>query len=59
MFDTPSLLGQTDAYLVAEQADGMLIVARPGQIKQQSLDQAMGQIRIANINVFGLAIRES
>ncbi|MEO0350055.1 MAG: Wzz/FepE/Etk N-terminal domain-containing protein [Cyanobacteria bacterium P01_A01_bin.15] len=59
VFDTPSLLGQTDAYLVAEQVDGMLIVARPGQIKQQSLDQAMGQIRIANINVFGLAIRES
>ncbi|MBT9314755.1 polysaccharide biosynthesis tyrosine autokinase [Leptothoe spongobia] len=59
VFDSPSLLGQSDAYLVAEQVDGMLIVARPGQLKQNLLDQAMDQLRIANVNVFGVAIRES
>ncbi|MEM1253025.1 MAG: Wzz/FepE/Etk N-terminal domain-containing protein [Cyanobacteria bacterium P01_H01_bin.21] len=59
VFDAPSLLGQSDAYLIAEQADGMLLVARPGQIKQNLIDQAMEQIRIANVNVFGIAVRES
>lgn len=59
VFDAPSLTGQSDAYLVAEQVDGMLIVARPGQLKQNLLDQAMTQLRIANVNVFGLAVRES
>ena len=59
VFDAPSLLGQSDAYLVAEQVDGMLIVARPGQLKQNLLDQAMDQLRIANVNIFGVAIRES
>lgn len=59
VFDSPSLLGQSDAYLVAEQVDGMLIVARPGQLKQNLLDQAMDQLRIANVNVFGVAVRES
>ncbi|MEM9008508.1 MAG: polysaccharide biosynthesis tyrosine autokinase [Cyanobacteria bacterium P01_F01_bin.86] len=59
VFDSPSLLGQSDAYLVAEQVDGMLIVAHPGQLKQNLLDQAMDQLRIANVNVFGVAIRES
>ena len=58
VFDAPSLLGQSDAYLVAEQADGMLIVTSPGQLKQNLLDQAMDQLRIANVNVFGLAVRE-
>ncbi|MBE9066252.1 capsular biosynthesis protein [Leptolyngbya cf. ectocarpi LEGE 11479] len=59
VFDAPSLIGQSDAYLIAEQVDGMLIVARPGQLKQNLLDQAMTQLQIANVNVFGLAVRES
>lgn len=58
VFDAPSLLGQSDAYLIAEQTDGMLIITRPGQLKQNLLDQAMDQLRIANINVFGIAVRE-
>ena len=59
VFDAPSLLGQSDAFLIAEQVDGMLIVARPGQLKQSLLDQAMDQLTIANTNVFGVAVRES
>lgn len=59
VFDAPALLGQSDAYLIAEQTDGMLIVARPGQLKQNLLEQAMNQLRIANVNVFGVAVREN
>lgn len=59
VFDAPSLIGQSDAYLVAEQVDGMLLVANPGQLKQNLLNQAMNQLKIANVNVFGLAVRES
>lgn len=58
VFDAPSLLGQSDAYLIAEQADGLLIVSQAGQLKESLMNQAMGQVRIANVNVFGLAVRE-
>lgn len=58
VFDTPALLGQSDAYLVAEQVDGLLLVTQPGKLKQSLLDQAMTQIRIANVNVLGIATRE-
>ena len=59
VFDAPSLLGQSDAFLITEQVDGMLIVARPGQLKQSLVEQAMDQITIANANVFGVAVREN
>jgi polysaccharide biosynthesis transport protein len=59
IYDTPPLLGQSDAFLVADHADGLLLVTRPGKLKQPLLDRAMEQLRIADINVLGVVIRES
>ncbi|MGB7084717.1 MAG: polysaccharide biosynthesis tyrosine autokinase, partial [Phormidesmis sp.] len=41
IYDTPPLLGQSDAYLIADYADGMLLVTQPGKLKQPLLDRAM------------------
>ncbi len=59
IFDTPPLLGQSDAYLIADHTDGMLLVTQPGRIKQSLLDQAMEQIKIADINVLGIVTRDN
>ena len=59
IFDTPPLLGQSDAYLVANHTDGMLLVAQSGRLKQPDLDRAMEQLQLADINVLGVVTRES
>lgn len=58
IFDTPPLLGQSDAYLASNHADGMLLVTHPGKLRQPLLDRAMEQLRIADINVLGVVSRE-
>ena len=58
IYDTPPLLGQSDAYIVADHADGLLLVTQPGKIKQSMLDRAMEQLQLADINVLGLVTRE-
>ncbi|MGC1310032.1 MAG: polysaccharide biosynthesis tyrosine autokinase [Phormidesmis sp.] len=58
IYDTPPLLGQSDAYLIADYADGMLLVTQPGKLKQPLLDRAMEQLQIADINVLGVVTRE-
>ncbi len=58
IFDTPPLLGQSDAYLAANYADGILLVTQSGKLRQPLLDKAMEQMRIADINVLGVVARE-
>ncbi len=58
IYDTPPLLGQSDAFLIADYADGMLLVTQPGKLKQPLLDRAMEQLQIADIKVLGLVTRE-
>jgi polysaccharide biosynthesis transport protein len=58
IYDTPPLVGQSDAYLVADNTDGLLLVTQPGKIKQELLERAMEQLSIADINVLGLVVRE-
>ncbi len=59
IFDTPPLLGQSDAYLVANHVDGLLLVAQSGRLKQPLLERAMEQLRLADVNVLGVVSRES
>ncbi len=58
IFDTPPLLGQSDAYLVANHVDGLLLVAQSGRVKQPLLERAMEQLRLADVNVLGVVARE-
>ncbi|MEO1636619.1 MAG: polysaccharide biosynthesis tyrosine autokinase [Cyanobacteria bacterium J06631_9] len=57
IFDTPPLLGQTDAYLVANQTDGLLLMAQAGKLKEPQLNRAMEQLRLASVNVLGVVSR--
>lgn len=59
IFDTPPLLGQSDAYLVANNTNGLLLVAQSGKVKELQIDRAMEQLRLANVNVLGVVSRES
>lgn len=59
IYDAPPLLGQSDACLIADNTDGLLLVTQPGKIKQKLLDRAMEQLRIADINILGIVTRES
>lgn len=58
IFDSPPLLGQSDAYLVANHTDGLLLVTRAGTLKQSLLSRAMEQLRIADIPLLGVVARE-
>jgi polysaccharide biosynthesis transport protein len=58
IYDTPPLLGQSDAYLVANYTDGLLLVTRTGKLKQPLLERAMEQLRISDIKVLGVVTRE-
>ena len=58
IFDTPPLLGQSDAYLVANHTDGLLLVAQSGKLKQPLLERAMEQLQLADVNVLGVVTRE-
>lgn len=58
IFDTPPLLGQSDAYLVANHTDGLLLVTQSGRLKQPQLERTMEQLRLANVNVLGVVSRE-
>ncbi|MGB3298899.1 MAG: polysaccharide biosynthesis tyrosine autokinase, partial [Phormidesmis sp.] len=59
IYDTPPLLGQSDAFLIADYADGLLLVTQPGKLKQSLLNRAMEQLQIADIKVLGVVTRES
>ncbi|MEO1387815.1 MAG: polysaccharide biosynthesis tyrosine autokinase [Cyanobacteria bacterium J06634_6] len=58
IFDTPPLVGQSDAYLVADHSDGMLLVTQPGRIKQNQLERAIEQLQVAGVDMLGMVIRE-
>ncbi|MEO0853909.1 MAG: polysaccharide biosynthesis tyrosine autokinase, partial [Cyanobacteria bacterium J06648_11] len=58
IYDTPPLLGQSDALLVTAKADGLLLVTQPGTLKQKELERAMEQLQVASISVLGLVVRE-
>ena len=54
IYDTPPLLDQSDAYLIASKTDGLLLVTQPGKLKQSLLDRAMEQLRVTDINLLGV-----
>ena len=58
IYDTPPLLGQSDAFIVANHLDGLLLVTQPGRIKQSLLNRAMEQLQLADVKVLGLVTRE-
>ncbi|QYO62653.1 GumC family protein [Leptolyngbya sp. 7M] len=59
IYDAPPLLGFADTYLLSEHTDGILLVARLGQLKRSLLEKALEDLRISSIPVLGLVVNDS
>jgi polysaccharide biosynthesis transport protein len=53
IYDTPPLVGYSDALLLTARADGMVLVSRLGKLKRSLLEQALEDLRIAGVSVLG------
>ncbi|MEM0978818.1 MAG: polysaccharide biosynthesis tyrosine autokinase [Cyanobacteria bacterium P01_H01_bin.58] len=54
IFDTPPLLGFADAFIMAAKTQGVLLVARLGELKFSQLQSAMDELSIAKIPTVGM-----
>ena len=54
LYDTPPLLGFADAYLVAAQTAGFLMVVGLGRMKRSLLERALEELRVSAINAIGI-----
>ncbi|OUL26029.1 capsular biosynthesis protein [Nostoc sp. RF31YmG] len=59
IYDTPPLLGFADAYLLAANTDGLVLVAGLGKLKRTALQQALEQIQISGTPLLGLIANKS
>ena len=56
LYDTPPLLGFADAYLVAAQTAGFLMVVGLGRMKRSLLERSMEELRVSGINALGVVV---
>jgi capsular exopolysaccharide synthesis family protein len=54
IYDTPPLLGFADAYLLAANTNGMVLVAGLGKLKRTVLQQALEEIQVSGTPILGL-----
>lgn len=54
IFDSPSLLGFSDAKVIASHTDGLIITTKLGKTKRNVLQQAIEQLTVANIPLLGI-----
>jgi capsular exopolysaccharide synthesis family protein len=54
IYDTSSLLGYADVNLLASQTDGMVLVTALGKLRKAQLQEALEQLSISRIPVFGV-----
>ncbi|BAY91931.1 polysaccharide biosynthesis tyrosine autokinase [Tolypothrix sp. LEGE 11397] len=59
IYDTPPLLGFGDAYLLAANTDGLVLVAGLGKLKRTALQQALEQIQISGTPLLGMIANKS
>ncbi|MBD2359407.1 polysaccharide biosynthesis tyrosine autokinase [Tolypothrix sp. FACHB-123] len=59
IYDTPPLLGFADAYLLAANTDGLVLVAGLGKLKRTALQQALEQIQMSGTPLLGLIANKS
>lgn len=56
IIDTPPLLGFSDAQILAQQADGVVIVVRQGEIPIQGLREVKNLVHLTKGNVLGVVL---
>ena len=59
IYDTPPLLGFADAYLLAANTNGMVLVAGLGKLKRTVLQQALEEIQVSGTAILGLIANKS
>ncbi|MDJ1184826.1 GumC family protein [Roseofilum casamattae] len=58
IYDTPALVGLADPYLVADYADGMILVARVEKTERSAIAQALEELRISKTNILGIVVND-
>lgn len=59
LIDAPPILGLSDTKLIANQADGILFVARMGETNQNLIKEALLQLKLSHLTVIGLVVNGS
>ena len=59
LIDAPPVLGLSDTKLIANQADGILLVARMGYTDQNLIKEALLELKLSNLSVMGLIVNAS
>ena len=59
LIDAPPVLGLSDTKLIANQADGILLVVRMGYTDQNLIKEALLELKLSNLSVMGLIVNGS
>ncbi len=59
IYDTPPLVGLADAYLIAAQTDGLVLVAGVGTLKRSVLEQALEELRVSGTPALGMVVNKA
>ncbi|MCC5639889.1 polysaccharide biosynthesis tyrosine autokinase [Nostoc sp. CHAB 5844] len=59
IYDTPPLLGFADAYLLASNTNGIVLVAGLGHLKRTALQQVLEEIQISGTPLLGMIANKS
>jgi non-specific protein-tyrosine kinase len=58
IIDSPPVLAVTDAVVLAQRVDGVLIVMKPGVTKFQAMKQAIDQLQRIGANILGVVLND-
>jgi capsular exopolysaccharide synthesis family protein len=56
--DSPPMLAVTDAAVLAQHTDGVVLVLRSGETEQRAAERAVDQLRRLTVRVFGAVLNE-
>lgn len=54
IYDTPPLMGFSDAKILTPQTDGLVFVIRMGETKRPNVQQVINDLQVSNLNVLGM-----
>lgn len=57
--DAPSLAAGTDSILVAQKTDGVILTVPSGQVTQETLSWAKGELKTAGVPLLGIILKEA
>ena len=58
IIDSPPVIPASDALLIAPQADGVLLLVKPGQVNRNMISNVVEQMRSAQANIVGVILNQ-